>query len=205
MRILTYIIGFSCFLGVLACGSNQFDTSQELQEYLADSNEGYVIEQSSGGINFQLTYRPTDLLVAQHLGKPPYKKEDVNQWRTHYGKQLYWVLSMEHQQQELLSSVPQNREEYGVLSHLLSFEMGNWVRLISSQQDTLSLITYDYPRMYGMHGTTSLLFVFEKSVSLEKAKNLSFELDDFLGWDQNLTFSFPTNLIATQPQINFTP
>ena len=205
MRTHTYIIGFFCFLSVVACGSNQFNTPQELQEYLADPKAGYVVEQSSGGINFQLTYRPTDLLVAQHLGDPPYKKEDIDQWRAHYGKQLYWVLSMEHKQQELLSSVPQNREQFGALSHLLSFEMGNWVRLVSSQQDTLALITYDYPRMYGMHGTTSLLFVFDKSVALEKNKSLSFELDDFLGWDQNLSFSFPTALITAQPQINFTP
>ncbi len=189
-------------LCIWGCSSKSFDSKEELWEYIRKEDHGYLQTKSVNGYDFSLLYKPTDLLVEQELGddKTIDKVEDL---RTKYRKYLYFTLSMSKDNKELLSVTPKSRQEFGAMVNELAFGMGKKVHLLSPKKDTLELLDYVYPRMYGMSRNTSMLFVYPRDEKFLKEDYLSVVIGDLGTYTGEVKFKVPTKLLNNEPRINF--
>jgi hypothetical protein len=180
----------------VACQSS-FDSEEELKEYVRETSNGLKKEKSIGQIELDVTYKPTDLLVAQELSG---KVKNVDTLRKKYQRFDYFTLSVSANNKEIESYNLQ--ASFGERVQDLAFGMGNHVYLISEQQDTIPMVDYVYQRTYGMSNSSDFMFVFDAK-DIDDTKNLTFQLNDFgLGVGTN-RFKFKTENLRQIPKINF--
>jgi hypothetical protein len=184
------------------CATKTFDTQEDLWSYLKEVDNGYLQEKNINGYNFSLLYKPTDLLVAQELEENP-TQERINELREKYKKQLYFTLSMSRNGKELLSTTPKNRHQFGAMVNQLAFGMREKVTLFTQKKDTLELLDYIYPRMYGMSQATAMLFVYPKEEKYLKAATLNFTIQDLGTYTGEVKFKIDTDKIKKQPNLKF--
>ncbi|PHS08073.1 MAG: hypothetical protein COA88_07205 [Kordia sp.] len=187
----------------MSCSNNEtFESEQELWGFIKDPANEYTQNKSINNVDFQLLYKPTDLLVQQELGD---KVSDslIGKLRNKYNKQLYFSLSMSSNNKELLSSLPKNRAEFGIMVNDLAFGMKEKVYLINQQKDTIMMLDYVYPRMYGMSKSTNILFVFNKNEDKIKSEYLNFTLSNMNIETGDVKFKIPTKIIENQPKLSF--
>ncbi len=187
---------------VLACTPSSFNSKQELLTYLRNVDNGYHFKKSINRIDYSLTYRPTDLIVSQFMDEKT-KPTRVEKLRREYGQYLYFNLSMSSHGKELLSQKAQNRAEYGAKVHQLSFGMADKVILTDQKRDTLPLLDYNYPRMYGMGRSTSLLLVYKKEYEAMQQDHLFLTVKDLGYGTGEVSFKIDTKKIKQQPQLKF--
>ena len=84
--ILLLSIGFITLL--VSC-SPKVVSEQQMYAYLDDQENGLKKSQTVGGVQIEVTYRPTDLLVRQELFDNP-TMEEVDSLRAHYGSYYYF-------------------------------------------------------------------------------------------------------------------
>ncbi len=188
---------------VASCGSKSFDTRKELWAYLKDTDNKYHIVKSINGVQYELTYKPTDLLVAQELGSQSYTEEKVLSTRGKYQKYLYFQLSISANGEEILNQKAGDRAQFGAMVNQLVFKMDEKVNLITQERDTLPLMDYVTPRMYGMGKSTDLLLVYERDQKLLNQEYLQFTLQDIGFGSGEVTFKLNTKNIKSQPTLNF--
>ena len=186
----------------LSCNSKSFSSKEALWQFLKDEDQGYMQSKNINGYDFTLIYKPTDVLVAQELQDTEDKKQ-VAALRAKYQKYLYFNLSMGKNNKELLSVTPKNRQEFGAMVNQLAFGMGEKVHLLSPQKDTLELLDYVYPRMYGMTNSTSMLFVYPRDEKFLKEDYLTVVIGDLGTYTGEVKFKVPTQLIKNEPTIQF--
>ena len=187
---------------MLSCGSKTFDSKEQLLQYMMDEDNGYHYKKSINGIDYTLTYRPTDLLVQQELGSE-YTEEQVAELRKKYGKYLYFNLSMSVNGQELLNQKAGDRAQFGAMVNQLAFGMEDKVNLITSKRDTLSLLDYAYPRMYGMGTSTDILLVYDRNEKLWNKENLRFTVADMGFGTGEVAFNLGSKQLMDQPKLKF--
>lgn len=201
-KILKSLVYISLVLTVVACGSKSFDSKKALLHYLKDTNNGYHFQKSINGLDYSLTYRPTDLIVIQSIGDN-HRIDEVTRLRKKYSDYLYFKLSIGSNGQELLSHNLGSRAEFGAMVNKLSFGMTEKVNLSSQKRDTLALLDYAYPRMYGMGNSTEMLLVYEKNTQAMHQDYLLFTIRD-LGFNTGeVSFRIDTKKLEQQPQLNF--
>jgi hypothetical protein len=196
-KILLLLTATFVFLG---CGSKAFDSKEKLWTYLKDSENGYHRIKIVNGIEYSLVYKPTDLLVEQELSDN-YSAKEVKELRAKYSNYLYFNLSMSANNQEILNQKVGNRAAFGAMVNQLAFGMADKVNLISQKRDTLSLVDYVYPRMYGMSQSTDMLLVYENDQKLLNQEYLRFTIEDFGLGIGELGFNLDTKCITNQPQL----
>ena len=201
-RIPTFLVSLALVLMVSACGSKSFDSKEELLTYLRDADNGYHFQKSVNGIDYTLTFRPSDLLVNQSVGEH-YTTSEIDKLRINYNKYLYFNLGMSANGKELLSQNIGNRAEFGAMVNQLAFGMSEKVSLIAQKRDTITLLDYVYPRMYGMGGVTEMLLVYGKSPEIMEQDYLLFTIKDLGFGTGEVTFKIDTKKIDHQPQLNF--
>lgn len=189
-------------LTFLACGSKSFDSKEDLLIYLKDTDNGYHFQKSVNRIDYSLTYRPTDLMVSQFI-EDKNETAEVGKLRKTYSDYLYFNLSMSANGKELLSQNIQNRAEFGAKVNQFSFGMADKVTLTNQKRDTLPLLDYVYPRMYGMGASTEMLLVYEKHQKTMQQDYLFFTIQDLGYGTGEVTFKINTKKIKQQPQLNF--
>lgn len=189
-----------CSLLLYSCNKT-FDSEQELITYVLEESNGYVQHKTVNGVDFTLMYRPTDLLVNQELGDENPKKAEIDALRDKYGKYMYFNLSMSKNEKELLSVAPKNRNEFGAMVNQLAFGMHEKVHLFNQTKDTLELIDFIYPRMYGMSRSTTIMFVYPRDK--EKLQNdiLNFIIQDLGLYTGEVKFKIETEKINNEPQL----
>lgn len=197
-----YMTSFLFSLVFLACGSKSFKTKDEMVSYLQETDNGYHFKKSIKGIDFSLTYRPTDLMVSQLMDETT-EPTGVEKLRTEYGQYLYFNLGISSNGKELLSQKAQNRAEYGAKVHQLSFGMADKVTLTNQKRDTLPLLDYVYPRMYGMGRSTNLLLVYKKEYEAMRQDHLFLTVKDLGYGTGEVTFKIDTKKLKNQPQLKF--
>ncbi len=200
-----YLAKSLCFLVLAlstACGSKSFDTSKELWAYLNETENGYRHTKNINGMACSLTYKPTDLLVQQALGER-YDIDDVKRLRKKYGKYLYFDLSLSADGQEILNQKKGNQTEFGIMVNQLVFGMNQKVNLITQARDTLLLLDYVYPRMYGMGKSADMLLVYEYSQEHLNQEYLRFTLEDIGLGTGEIAFKLATEKIRNQPKLTF--
>ncbi|MDC7248353.1 MAG: hypothetical protein PQJ49_00345 [Sphaerochaetaceae bacterium] len=186
---------------LFSCGSERFDSEEALWAYLKEEDNGYLYKKQVKGIDYSLVYRPTDLLVQQTM--TTYSEKAVDSLRKHYSQYLYFNLSFSKNNQELLSTVPRDRQQFGAMVNQLVFGMGEYVHVYNNKQDTLQLVDYIYPRMYGVSNGTKMLFVYEANEEELKEENLFLEIKDMGLGTGDVRFKIPTAKIKQQPELNF--
>ena len=208
MRIKLFkriVIGFClCVVqfAVLSCSSSTFKTEAALLEYLKDEANGYVQHKTIQGVDYTLMYRPTDMLVKQELADST-DVAQIAKLRAKYSQYLYFNLSMSKNNQELLSVAPKNRNEFGAMVSQLAFGMQEKVHVFTPSKDTLALADYIYPRMYGMSGATTLLFVYPRAETHLKDAHLNFTIEDLGLYTGEVKFKIPIDKLQEEPRLKF--
>ncbi|MFV0249066.1 MAG: hypothetical protein ACK5H1_08945 [Tenacibaculum sp.] len=183
-----------------ACSAPSFSDKDKLWNYIKDPSKGYLQTKVVNGYKYSLLYKPTDLLVQQELGSEVTDKK-VRKVRNKYKQYLYFTLSMSKNEQELLSTVPNNKQEFGTMVHALAFGMINKVHLFTSKRDTLEMLDYHYPRMYGMSRATTLLFVYPRNKKYLKDEYLTFTVADLGTYTGEVKFTIAVNKIKYEPML----
>ncbi len=194
--LLLITLLFSC------CSQKTFDSEEELLSYIKNPENGYFQQKTINGVNISLLYRPTDLLVSQELGNKTVDKKLIDSLREKYSKYLYFNLSLSKGGQELLSTVPSNRNEFGAMVNQLVFGMGEKVYLYTNKRDTIPLADYVYPRIYGMSGSTSMLFVYPKEEISSNTESITFSLKNIGMQIGEVAFKFNNKNISNKPLLN---
>lgn len=187
MNKLLIIILLSLFFW--SCGPKEFDSEEELWSYIKNPDNGYFQKKSVNGVDFSLLYKPTDLIIAQELRNEDATKEEIDSLRNKYGPYAYFNLSMSRGNQELLNSVAGDRNQFGKMVNTLAFGMKNKIHLYSREKDTIPIIDYVYPRMYGIGNNTSILLVYSMD-EVKKYTHLNLTTEDLGFGTGDINFSF---------------
>lgn len=190
-----------CLL-LCSCSERHFDTEQQLWSYVKKERNGYVQHKSVNGVSYTLTYRPSDLLVKQEL-KRDQPHSAIDSLREKYNNYIYFSLSMSRNNQELLSSVAGDRQRFGKMVNQLAFGMADNVHLYTSKKDTIPMADYSYPRMYGMSGNTTMLFVYPRDAALLEEDYFNFTVGDIGFQTGELSFKIMTEHIKNEPKLKF--
>ncbi|MBV7269078.1 hypothetical protein KCG49_07750 [Winogradskyella sp. WHY3] len=189
---------------VCSCGGNTFDSEEELMTFLLEETNGYKHSKTVNGVDFSLMYRPTDLLVKQELGDKEVTKEEVRKLRDKYKNNIYFNLSMSKNNQELLSTAPRDRNEFGAMVNQLAFGMGEKVHLFTQSKDTLELADFVYPRLYGMGRATTIMFVYPRTKEQLNSKDiLNFTIEDLGLYTGEVRFKVGVDRLIDEPKLKF--
>lgn len=186
-----------------SCNTREvFSSEEDFYKYLGDANNGYVQSKIVKGIKFTLSYRPTDALVKQEA-RSKISISKLDSLRHKYNRFLYFNLSVSKNNEELLSAVPKDINEFGQLAKKLSFSMNDYVNLYTQSKDTLSLIDYAYPRMFGATQETTMLLVFNKANKIKTTPVLNFTIEDLGLKTGEVKFKINSKKIINEPQLDF--
>ena len=184
------------------CGVSEFDSSEALYSYILRPENNLTQEGQANGYNIRVAYRPTDLLVHQELDGERFDISRLTELRKKYADYYYFVLGLSKHSKEILNNVGAGSEQYQNLVQTLSFRMDNFVTLVTSARDTLSLAGFIFDRTYGFSPSTDLLFVFERDNTIE-GDFLDFQLSEFgLGIGRQ-RFRFSKEDLDGAPYLNF--
>lgn len=188
---------------LLSASCRQPIKHDKLVEYIAKPSHGLKQADSTGRLKISVAYRPSAFLIEQELqAKPGYNQNTVDSLSAIYNKNLYFVLSMSYNGQEILTSFAGDAQKFSEMVNTLSFGMGGYVSLTTSGNDTLGLLDYAYPRAYGMSSGTDMLFAFENKIK-PGVKTLFFNIADFgLGMGKK-RFEFRVKDIKNVPSLEF--
>ncbi|WP_373518416.1 hypothetical protein [Pricia sp.] len=189
-------------LFIASCSQKSFHTSEDLMVYVSNPENGYRQEKSINGVEYSITYRPTDILVKQWLGDNP-SQNDVDSLRKKYNKYMYFNFSLAKNKQEILNSLVTNKEDFGKMVNQLAFGMNERVHLFSSNKDSIAIADYIYPRLYGMSGATSMLLVYPKDPKLMANEFFHFTVEDLGLATGEISFKIPTKPIKNEPKLKF--
>lgn len=184
-----------------SCTQKTFNTETALLEYVKEEANGYTQYKTVNGVDYTLTYRPTDMLVKQEIGGN--KNVSVDSLRDKYNKYMYFNLSMSKNNQELLSVAPNNRNEFGAMVNQLAFGMNEKVHMYTPEKDTLEMVDFIYPRMYGMSRATTIMFVYPRDKESMKETYLNFTVEDLGLYTGEVKFKINTENINNEPRLNF--
>lgn len=196
---------FFCFafvLMALACTPPSFNSRQDLLMYLRNEDNGYHFEKSVNSVLYSLTYRPTDLMISQFMDEKTEPRR-IQKLRKKYSKYLYLNLGMSSNGKELLSQNYGSRAEFGAKVSQLAFGMSKKMTLTSQNRDTLPLLDYVYPRMYGMSTSTEMLLVYENKPNTLEQDYLLLSIRDIGFGTGEVSFKIDTKKIKNQPTLKF--
>ncbi len=188
-------------LAMGSCSQKTFDNKEELMAYVVDPENGYTQQKTVNGVNFSLAYRPTDMLVQQELSEHV-EKSELDSLRKKYGEYMYFNLSLSKNNKEVLNGLVSNRNGFEVMVNQLAFGMGEKVHLISQTRDTISLADYIYPRLYGMSGSTNILFVYPRDKKIIGKEFFYFTIEDLGLETGEVGFKIPTKSVKNEPKLN---
>lgn len=202
MKFLNGLVAFLIFAGVLcSCSNDSFNDKELLTIFLQDKDNGYSSYKSVNEVDFNVIYRPTDLLVEQELGEN-YTVRDIESLRKKYKNHIYFNISISKNNQEILSSLTNDRNSYGEMVNELAFGMEDKLNLITATRDTISMTDFIYPRLYGLSQTTTILIVYPREEILKGGASFKIVLKDMGLGTGDVGFRFKTNIIGNDPHLN---
>jgi hypothetical protein len=187
---------------LISCQNNTFDTVEEITTDINEEDHQYRYSKTINGVKYELTYRPTDLLVNQEVGNKKNKKE-IELLRKKYSKYMYFNLSMSLNDRELLSNVAGDKQKFGQMVNDLAFGMDQKVHLFTKEKDTLSMADFVYPRMYGMSKSTVIMIVYPRDKKYLNNEYLNFTIEDLGLYTGEIKFKIDTKAIVNEPQLRF--
>jgi hypothetical protein len=83
----------------------------------------------------------------------------------------------------------------------LAFGMGEKVHLFTPKKDTLNLLDYNYPRIYGMGGATNMLFIYYRDEKYLQDEYLNFTIQDLGTYTGEIKFKISSDKFKNEPKI----
>lgn len=199
-----YIVFLSALFGFISCRQSIVDHKQ-MEAYIEKSVNGLTKANDDKKIKVSVTFRPSDFLVEQQLqSMKPFTRQTIDSLRTMYGRNIYFVLHLAYRDKEVLTGFADDVAKFSDMVDKFSFEMGNYVSLTTEKGDTLQLLDFVYPRMYGMSGSTDIMFSFENKIK-PGTNELNFNLSEFGLNTGKMQFPFKVKDIASVPHLNIMP
>lgn len=150
---------FIFLISVISCSSPKLDEAA-LKQYLLDPENGTMKETALGAYKMQVTYRPNALMVMQELkGIDTVTEAKRKVAEDNYSHFIYFVFAISKNGKEITNDLAADANAFTEQIKQLSFSMGNYVKIITSRNDTIPVADYIYSRMYGA-ASTSMLFAF---------------------------------------------
>jgi hypothetical protein len=196
-----YLLGICILLAFTACNTS-FDNQEDLDEYLSDTKHGYFYEKEINGVTYSLRYRPTDVLVKQEMGTAT-NKNKVEELREKYRSYIYFILRISKGGEEILSSQSNNKNSFGSMVNQLSFDLDQKINLYTTENDTIKMLDFVYPRMYGMSKSTSVMMVFPRDEKEMRGDFLNFVIQDIGLGTGNVKFKIDIQALNNEPGLNF--
>jgi hypothetical protein len=200
LRHQLYIIIISL---LSACGTPEFLSEKELKTYVRDCENGVSKERSFKGYKIKVTYRPSDLLIAQETrGETVVDSVELTKLDNKYHPYYYFLLSLSRNNKEAEYQTGGGHGQFSELVQTLAFRMSDYVNLTTSAQDTIPVGDYIYPRTYGMSDASTLMFAFNR----EKIKNqewVQFNMKELGLGIGNMNFRFDVAKLEKTPKIKF--
>jgi len=190
-------------LGLAGCTPTELN-EQDLTAYITDQSNGVSQQQQASGFNVTVTYRPTDLLVAQHLGKKAYTQAMVDSLRGHYSQYYYFIIGLSKDNKEALYQMEQGFEAFSDMVRTLAFRMDQYTYLTLPEADTIPTADFIFPRTYGSGTATNIMVVFNRK-KVASANWVDVNLQEFGLQTGHLKFRFETGDINSVPRLIFTP
>ena len=196
-----YLVSFLIILIQSSCTPG-YVSEAELRAYVLEKGE-LTKTREYKGFKTQVTYRPTDLLIAQELGGEAARtQEELNRLGHKYGGYYYFILSLSRGEQEALYGSMGGYGQFSELVQTLSFRMAEYLTITTTGGDTIEVADYIFPRTYGMGGATNLMFVFNKK-DAQDDEWVQLNLKEFgLGLGHQ-TFRFRRRDLEGVPRIKF--
>lgn len=161
-----YRFAFLLFMLTLISSCEKELTSDELEKYIQNPENGTKKSFESGSFKAEIIYRPTDLMVKQELTAG---KKDIEALRKNYGQYNYFVLNMRNNDADLLNITASNKSVFAGINEQLSFSLNEHVYLLDENKDTSYLVDFAFPRLYEAAKSTSVLLAF-KALSIKTNK-----------------------------------
>jgi hypothetical protein len=192
---LYYILGVLLLL--LSC-NKKYMSREELQAYAADSSKRLYQWREAGDVRVEVLFRPASLLHARKAGNSPASKNKNSMYDSCY----YFVVNISKSGQELEVFYVKAGIDFSAAMEELSFNMRDYLLIITEKRDTLYPIDVVYSRMYGSTGHSSFMLAFKKSefASLSQFEFLIKELGLGAG---SSSFTFMTSDLENVPEIKF--
>jgi len=196
-RLLLVFLGYC----IISCSPSAL-TEAELKQYVLEPDNNLIQEETINDVNVRITYRPTDLLVAQELTNVT-DTTHISLLRAKYNKYYYFVLSLSKNQREAIQAGTMPQAQFSELLQTISFRMAAYVNMTTNTRDTIPLADYVYNRTFGMGSSNDLLLVFNKEQA-KPADWLQINLAEFgLGVGRQ-ALRFKCRQLDEVPQIDFT-
>lgn len=186
-------------LTILACTEKRMVSEQELKDYIIDPSNGLRKQTSKNGIDIEVLYRPTELVLARQLdglADPRERLKELNNFKD----LSYFLIHLSRDGQEIENAYASDPDKFvNVISHLSS-KMSQNIYLVHDV-DTIPALDAVYTRMFGSATATSVMAVFNSDLK-GKSGVLKFLLEDTeLGLGQN-KFEFDLSDIKAAPTLN---
>ena len=198
-RLIPSLLLFVCLINY-SCKPEYVD-KQELDEYIRNTSNGLSQEKNAGNLGIKVTYKPTDLLIAQHLGDNV-EESEIERLRMHYGQYVYFMLDIENNGQDVLYTPTTGGLGFSDKLQTFAFRMNDYVNMTTSASDTIPVADYAYNRTFGMSKNTSMMFVFNKE-QIENKEWISFNLNESGIGSGDQRFRFKTSNINNVPKLKF--
>lgn len=132
----------------------------EYVTYIEDADHGLVKSDSVDGVLYQVSYRPTSVMVYQSLKNEEINRNTMDSLTHVYSGYEYFLLRISSGKKELLSRT--NRQDFSRIIQDISFHMQDIVYVIEEHNDTSYLVDFIAPRFYGLSDATPILLAFKK-------------------------------------------
>jgi hypothetical protein len=189
-----------CYL-LFSCGPPEHLSEQELSRYIIDEDHDLSKSIQVNDKKIQITYRPTDLLVAQELNQShDATADEVRKLREKYDPYYYFIVSFSDSGKEVLNNSAADFTGFSELLQTISFRMADVINLTTPKQDTIPLADFVYNRTFGLSKSTDILVVFSKT-QIKGSDWIQVNLDEFgLGVGKQ-SLRFDTYTLDTAPKI----
>lgn len=197
MRIIAIVL----FGYILVSCKPEYLKEDELRLYLSNTEHNLSQEVKVNNLKVQLTFNPTDLLVAQEAGS----KTDavhVAELRKKYGSHCYFVLALSNNNREAIQSGTMPQGQFNELLQTISFRMGDYVNLTTAKQDTIPVADFMYARTFGMGTSNDILLAFNKS-KITDQQWIQINISEFGLSLGRQSFRFNCNDLDQVPKIDF--
>lgn len=195
-------VGIALAICFSSCNKKSFDDEEEMLIYLKNPDNGYYQYKNINGITLSIMYRPTDLLVSQEI-EESINSTLIDSLKIKWRKYLYFNLSFSIKGKDITTVIPRNKNEYSELIGRLGFDMDRNVFLLTSRKDTISVLSYQYPRMFGLSNATTMIFAFPRTDKIKSSKTVDFIIKDFGLNTGEIKFQFSTFKLNEEPRIKF--
>ena len=186
-------------IAVTGCTKEKLSEA-ELIQHIADSPH-LSKSKKHQGFDVSVTFRPTDLIVAQELGREALKDSShLSSLRRKYRDHYYFTLSLSKNNKEAIYQMPQT--DFSEIVQTLSFGMRPYVNMTTSGRDTVVVADYIFSRTYGMGSATMLMFVFDRQKMMDD-QWIQFNLREFGMGLGNHNFRFQTDHLESVPELDF--